>query len=221
MSCKGGIGMQRVVRPFIVYLVSAALLVTPTALAYAQTTMVKVAFIGIAFEDVSPDIQKKITDDLLALLREERLLSILTPEDVQERIGEERRAQLLAQLQKTSILDLALQLDVDYVFAGKLSNQSRDPQRTLLVGSVQRFDRATRASFSIDILRYANDLGEDFTKIKQELVVTILPSTSSALASALPLLIVGGIALIGVLALLLSTGKTSGEERTPNEPVTN
>lgn len=213
--------MQRVVRPFIVYLISTALLLTPTALSFAQTTVVKVAFIGIAFEDVSPDIQKKILNDLLALLQEERSLLTLTPEDVQERIGEERRAQLLAQLQKTSILDLAAQLDVDYVFAGKLSNQSRDPQRTLLVGSIQRFDRATRASFSIDILRYANDLGEDFKKIKQEFIATILPSTSSTLASALPVLIVGGIALIGILALLLSTGKTSGEERTPNEPVTN
>lgn len=213
--------MQRVVCPFIVYLVSLAMLVTPTALAFAQTTVVKVAFIGIAFEEVNPDLQKKITDDLLALLREERSLLTLTPEDVQERIGEERKAQLLAQLQKNDILDLAAQLEVDYVFAGKLSNQSRDPQRTLLVGSIQRFDRATRASFSIDILRYANDLGEDFKKIKQEFIVTILPATSSSLADVLPILLVGGIALVGILALLLSTGKTSGEERTPSEPVTN
>lgn len=213
--------MQRVVCPFIVYLVSLAMLVTPTALACAQTTVVKVAFIGIAFEEVNPDLQKKITDDLLALLREERSLLTLTPEDVQERIGEERKAQLLAQLQKNDILDLAAQLEVDYVFAGKLSNQSRDPQRTLLVGSLQRFDRATRASFSIDILRYANDLGEDFKKIKQEFIITILPSSSRSLADVLPILLVGGIALVGILALLLSTGKTSGEERTPSEPVTN
>jgi hypothetical protein len=213
--------MRCIVRPVVVYLVCVALLVSPTASAFAQTSVVKVAFLGIAFEDVSPEIQKKVSDDLLSLLREERSLLTLTPDEIRERIGEERRAQLVAQMQRSSMLDLAAQLDVDYIFAGRLSNQSKDPNRTLLVGSIQRFDRATRATFSYDILRYAHDLGEDLKKIKHELVVTILPSTSSSLADALPLLIVGGIALLGILALLLSTGKTSGEERTPNEPVTN
>jgi hypothetical protein len=215
--------MGRVVQPATVYLLCATLVLTQSASAFLSTSSapVKVAFVGVAFEDVNADLRKKIVDDLLSLMREETTLQVLSPEEVVERIGEERQMKLLSQMQKNDLLDLAAQLEVDYVFAGTLSNQSRDPNRTLLIGSFQRFDRLTRNVFSLDILRYAQDLGEEYKKIKQEFILTILPPPSRGLLAQWPVLLIGGIALVGVIALLLSSGKTSGEERVPSEPITN
>lgn len=211
-------------QPTVVYMLVGALLVFNVAPGYAQTNpdVVRVAFLGVRFEDVKADVQAKLQTDLLWLMTAEKSLQVLSPEDVRDRIGEREVSALLQNLSKDSVLALSEKLEVDFIYAGELANQSRDQRRILLVGKFQRYDRSTRAVYEYEILKYYEDFSQELQMIKQQFVNTILPPPSSSFfAQNWPVLILGGIVLVGILAILLGPGKTTVEGNPPPEPIPN
>ncbi len=179
-----------------------------------QERLVSVAFLGIAFTETQPDVEATIISDLLAMMRLEQGLVVSPPSQLRELIGRERLEKLLSALKNEEMFALADELGVEYIFAGRLANKSDDPQRTLLVGDFKRFDRTTRQSFTIEIARYYHDFGEELRRIHREFVLSIVPSTQS-FWTRWPVLVIGGILVVGMVVLLLSPGKTTIEGQTP------
>jgi hypothetical protein len=175
---------------------------------------IRAAFLGIAFEATKPDVERTIVEELVAMMRIERALQVRTPSQLRETLGEERLAGLLARLNEREMLDLAAEMDVDYIFAGKLANRSPDPDRTLLVGEFNRFDRVVQKSYTMEIVRYFHDFGEEQRRIHKEFVATIIP-TEQSFWTRWPVLVVAAILVVGIVALLLSPGKTSVEGTIP------
>jgi len=217
--------MKCFVKPLVVYILCASLLLTHSAQAFLRedAPRVRVAFLGVKFDDVHPALQRKILADLLRLMEEKRELDVLAPPHVADLIGSERVERLVQGMHSDSLLAVGTELNADYVFTGVLANTSRDSSRIVLAGSVNRYDRATKKSYTLEILRLVKnpqefyEFREDLRKIDDEFILTILPKEGGS--SIVPMLIIGAIALVGIIALLLGTGKAGGQGDLPSDPV--
>jgi len=206
------------IKTFLVFVIIFSLNYAQLAPCFAgeKQKKVRVAFIGIKFDDMAPDLQERIFDRLMEILESKPGLQILKPEEVAGIIGAERMAPILAQPDSASLRALAGQLQVSHVFAGRLANQSREPQRALLVGELSRFDPASGLLHRFEVLKYYENFGVELVKFKQEFVETIATTQSSRKLSAV-WLVVGGVTLFGIGAMALSSIKagTEGEGAPP------
>lgn len=202
---------------FVVFLCASMNLMyaAPVAVRTEKPT-VKVAFIGIHFEGLEEKVREKIANDFLTMLQLESQLDVKTPSEVEQMLGTERATRLLHELPKDSLLRLGSVLGVDYVFAAKLANESKDSGRIIIVGSFNRYDCLTGASYSYSILRFYQDFREDMKVIKEQFVLTAVPRKESVFTKW-PFLVVAGLTLAGIFLLFFSKGKTTGEGQTPPE----
>jgi hypothetical protein len=176
----------------------------------------RVAFLGIRYTNLSPGEEEKITNDLLNLLQIEASLSVVTQAEAERVVGREVVESLITARSKAELAKVSSQLGVEHLFFGRIANQSKEASRTLLAGEYYRYDSVTDALFSVEILKYYDSFHEELMKIRREFVLTILPRQESILASW-PILLLFGITVVGLLALILSPGKTS-LEGTNNPP---
>lgn len=137
---------------------------------------IRVAFVGISFEKVDSWHQKRIVRRVTEMLGNERALQVMAPDKVGEEVGEEEVATFLASLDKESFAEIAERLKMDHIFAGKLINQTPDPNRLLLVGNMIRYDVHDNQMYRFEILKYYEGFGVEVLRIKQELVDTITPA---------------------------------------------
>jgi len=178
---------------------------------------VRVAFAGMKFEEFAPDIQEKILHRVNQVFVEDPSLQFVSPAEVRKTMGPEAVAELLDQQDQASFLAVAEKLDVEFVFAGALVNNSRDPNRILVDGEIVRFHRHTLGILRYEILTYYEDLGVELMKFKQGYVDTMSLSRSGKSGSQLwPLLIVGGVVAAGIIAWKVAGGSTAGDEEGPD-----
>jgi hypothetical protein len=179
-------------------------------LAEAKSKKVPVAFLGIKFDEVPPDLQKRLLERMMETIESNSSVRLIKPDDVARTIGAEKIAQMLAQPDTISMRGLAEQLQANYIIAGRIANRSQEPQRVLLVGELNRFDRATNMLHRFEVLKYYDNFGVELVKFKQEYVETMGPAKSSGKLSWI-WLVVGGITLLGIGAMALSSIKAGAE----------
>jgi hypothetical protein len=175
---------------------------------------VQVAFVGIRFEDVPADVQKRVLERVTNVLSSESALRVVSPREAQKKLGAEKIAAVLDKPDSNSFQNLAEELQVDYIFAGDLANRSRDPNRVLLVGELNRFDRATGILNKFELVKYYDNLGVEMVKFREQYVKTIVP-TISAKKTVWPWVILASVGVAGLIAMTLTTSKSGSEGEPP------
>jgi hypothetical protein len=179
-------------------------------LAESKSKKVPVAFLGVKFDGVTADLQKRLLERLTEIIESNPSVQLIKPDEVAKTIAAEKIAPILAQPDTTSMRSLAEQLQANYIIAGRLANRGDDPQRVLLVGELNRFDRATNMLHRFEVLKYYDNFGVELVKFKQEYVETMGPAKSSGKLSWV-WLVLGGVTLLGIGAMALSSIKAGAE----------
>jgi len=179
-------------------------------LAGTNSKKVLVAFLGIKFDDITPDLQKRLLERMMETIESNSSVQLIKPDDVARTIAAEKIAQMLAQPDTASMRGLAEQLQANYIIAGRIANRSQELQRVLLVGELNRFDRATNMLHRFEVLKYYDNFGVELVKFKQEYVETMGPARSSGKLSWV-WLVLGGVTLLGIGAMALSSLKAGAE----------
>ena len=195
---------------FVLFLIVAlnTTFVTPCR-ARTQESKVTVAFLGVHGEGLQEKVQDKILNDFLAMLQLEPSLEVLTPSELRKSIGDERVDRMLLDLPQDSLLNLCSLLTVDYLYAAKFRNQSKDSSKVILVGNFYRYDRLTGATYSYSVLKFYEDFPDELRTIKEQFVLTIIPRRQSIFTNW-PFLVIAAIAVVGIFILFFS--KTGGGE---------
>lgn len=177
---------------------------------------VTAAFAGIHFENLAPDVQGRILDRMLEILEGQPSLEVVKPTEVEETIGKSELAAYLQRADSASFAALAHRLDVDYLYAGRLSNNARESDRILLVGYLFRFDRSTGLFHRFEVLKYYDTFGVELIRFEKEYVKTIVAGTRK---HTWPWLVLAGVGVAGIIALTLASTKKSGESKPPPPPI--
>jgi hypothetical protein len=180
---------------------------------------VPVAFVGMKFDGLDSDTKERVYERIRETMTGESALHLIDPEEVQRRLGAEQVAAFFAQPDSAAFRRLAEQLQVRFVIAGHIANQSQDPKRTLLVGELKRFDAATNLLHRFEVLKYYENFGVEVLKFEEEYVKTMRPNQEGG-KSSWGWVVLAGIAVAGVIALTASFVKAGGEgEGGDGEPV--
>ncbi len=174
-----------------------------------RTPKTRAAFLGIYFENTPAYVQQWLTRRIDSMLAGETSIAYLPPDQVREKVSAEEIQQALQHPEKEAMLQLAERLQVDYLFAGNLANQSRNQDRVLLVGELYRLDRQAGLFNRFEVTRYREKMGEDLEKFQKEYVQTI--ATQVQKKTLWPWLVVAGVALAGVIAMSLTSSRFNAE----------
>jgi len=210
------------VKKILTFTLIFALNYAPLAPCFAgeKTPKVKVAFAGVKCDDMPEEVHANVQARVQELLEQEPAFDLLKPQEMEKKLGAEKLAAFLAQPDSAAFRALAADLQVDYVFAGSLANQSRD-QRVLLVGTLGRYDRAANILNKFDVLKYHDNFGVELLKFREEFVKTIVPAATGK-SKSLPFIVLGSITVVGIVALVLSSGREgsqgSGGAPPPDSP---
>ncbi len=175
-----------------------------------KSKKVKVAFAGIKFDGVPNDVRGRVLDRVQELLEQESSFDLIKPAEMEKTLGAEKLARFLAQPDSAAFRALAAELQTDYVFAGRMANQSREANRVLLVGELVRFDRAANILNRFEVLKYYDNFGVELLEFREEFVKTIVPAGSGG-SKKLPFIVLGGITVLGIVALVLSSGREGSQ----------
>ena len=96
---------------------------------------------------------------------------------------------------------IADELQADFIYAGTISNNAHEGERTLLVGELYRYDRASNLRHKFPILKYYDGFGVEVVKFRNQFVRTIIKNEGTRF-KLLPALVLGGIAIAGILAFI-------------------
>ncbi len=131
------------IKPGFIFLLIYALLFCQLFpdLARADESKPDVAFIGIRFKKVSPEIEKLVLNRISAILEQEDEIILTTPEGARKVFGQENINALLARQDPQSISAFAKHNQFDYVIYGTIINESSDSNQVFLSGEINRFDR--------------------------------------------------------------------------------
>jgi hypothetical protein len=146
---------------------------------------------------MTPDLQKRLLERLTEIIESNPGVQLIKPDEVAKTIGAEKIAPMLTQPDTASLRGLAEQLQAN-------------PQRVLLVGELNRFDRATNMLHRFEVLKYYDNFGVEMVKFKQEYVETMGAVKSSGKLSWV-WLVIGGVTLLGIGAMALSSIKAGAE----------
>jgi len=181
-----------------------------TAFAGGKSKKLVVAFVGIRFQGLSAEQQNKLLARVLEIVESESALQLIKPRDVLKSLGAEQVAAFLNEQDSSSYRAIANELQADHVFAGRIDGQVRDANRTLLVGELRRFDAGTNFLHTFEILKYEDNLGVEMVKFEEEYVKTLVQS-AEARSKIGPWLVLGGVTLVGLLAMTLAFTRAGGE----------
>ena len=208
----------RIIKTAIVFLLIFSVTFIQIVPSFADSKKVRVAFIGIQFEELPADIQKRILEKVTNLFTEESSLQLAKPTDIQAIFGREKVAEFLKQQDNTSFLNMVEELDVDYIFSGRISNNSRESGRILLVGELYRYDRVSNLRHKYEVLKYYENFGVELVKFKHEFVKTIVPYEGSG-RKIVPYLVLAGVILAGTAAFALVKMELIGSGDPGENPV--
>jgi hypothetical protein len=202
------------IKPSLVFIIIFALICAQLASGFAgdknKAGKVKVAFAGIKFDDVPDEARDRLAQRVQELLEKESSFQLAKPGELEKQLGKEKLADFWAQPESAAFRTLADELQTDYLFAGRLANQSREANRILLVGELVRFDRAAGILNKFEVLKYYDHIGVELLKFQEEFVKTIVPPNAGG-SKILPFIVLGGVTLAGIVALVLSTSKSGAE----------
>lgn len=170
---------------------------------------VRVAFAGIKFDEMPAEVRGRVLERVQELLEQESSFQLMKLPEVEKTLGAERLARFFAQPDSAAFRALAAELQADYVFAGRIANQSREANRVLLVGELDRFDYAANILNKFEVLKYYDSFGVELVKFREEFVRTIVPTNTGG--KSLPFIVLGGITVVGIVALVLSSGKQGSQ----------
>jgi hypothetical protein len=210
-------------KTILIYLLIFALNYAQLAPGFAgeKNKKVKVAFAGIKFDDVPAEVRDRVLERVQELLEQEASFQLMKPPEVEKILGAEPLANFFADSDSAAFRALANALQTDYVFAGRIANQSREADRVLLVGELDRFDHAANILNKFEVLKYYDNFGVELVKFREEFVKTIVPANTGG-SKSLPFIVLGSITVVGIVALVLSSGKEGsqgeGEISEPTRP---
>lgn len=171
---------------------------------------VKVAFLGIKFENMPDEFKKRLVERMKNLLDEEPSFEVINLNETKKILGEKKIADLLEQPNNGSYHNIAELLEVDYVFAGNIANHSRDDARVLLVGELTRYDRSTNLHHRFELLKYYDNVGVEFVKFNKEFIESVRPAEFKK-KTLWPWLVVAGVAVAGLISWSLVSSKSGSE----------
>ncbi len=182
----------------------------------------RVAFVGIYFEKTPESVQKQFRERIETLLRSENNLTILSREEIAEKLDSEQIQQALQSGKSEDYRLLAEKLDADHVYGGNLANQSRDDTRVLLVGELIRYDRDQGLLNRFELAKYYGQIGPELRTFKKEYIQTIVPKIQEK-KTLWPWLVLAGVMLAGLIAMSLTITKfgaegNPGDVETPEVP---
>lgn len=167
----------------------------------------RVAYLGFHFDGIDKDKQSRINAQVLSLLNKEEQLYILSEKEVESRLDTDLLSRIQEKSNQEDLNYAAEILNVEYVFAGNLQNQSNSEDITVLVGSLVRYDKATDQQYELNIESFYNRFIEDLARIDQQLVQTILPERKkSFFARHLPGILIAAATIVAAAILLGNTG---------------
>ncbi len=187
-------------------------------LAGANHKKVRVAFVGIKFEEMPKDVQERILERVREAIESQAGLQFIKPAEAEKALGPEKIAAFFNQPDSAAFRALIDGLQADFLIAGRIANQSRDPKRILLVGEISRFDRATNLFHKFEILKYYDNFGVELVKFKQEYVETMNPTATSGKQKWV-WLVLGGVTIAGIVAMTLSSIKAGAEGEGSPAPI--
>jgi len=206
------------VKTVIVLVLIGALCYAQIVPALAEAKKMRVAFAGIKFRDLPEEVEKRIFDRLLQELESSSAFELVKPEDVYAKVGRDKMTAFFDSLDAAAFASLADELQVDHIFAGELSNNSREPERVLLVGKLYRYDRDIDARHTFEVLKYYDNFGVEVIKFREEFIKTITSPEESSGNKLLPYLVLAGVAALGLATFALVKVDAGGEGGTTPRP---
>jgi hypothetical protein len=184
----------------------------------SKNKKIPVAFIGIKYENVSPDIQDVISWRMAAIIETQKTLIVTKPDAARIVHGRSKIAELLEKQDVPSFLTIAEKLGFDHVFAGRLTNQSEDADQTFLVGELNRFDLATQEIHTYKINHDYERFGNELVNFKEQYVEHLV-TTDKGRGMRWSLLFAGGIVIVAALTIRLALGSV-GDTNEGGDPGT-
>ncbi len=164
-----------------------------------QDARVRAAYLGTRYVDTDPVFKKRLDARMQGLFDELQQVTLIQPTAVEGTLGKEALNAFLAQPDKQTARQIAEQLDVAYLFWGRMHQQQTDSERILIVGELDRYDRETDVLHRVDVVKYYDVIGVEFLSFKQQYVQTIQPQIVGK--KVLWPWVVAGFALLTVLTL--------------------
>lgn len=216
--------MQRM-NSVISYVLSSCLLflqIFPAYTALRVQEPVRVVYLGLYFDGITPEKQAEIDGNIFFLLDSEPGLFTISAETIDNRLDEEIRNRIKMNPQNEDLREAAGLLDADHIFTGVLENQSRDEEYIALVGNLIRYDSAADQLYSLQIQSFYEDFDRELGRLHTQLIQTILPEEKkSFFRRYLPGILIVAATAVAVAILLSGTdGQSTGQGPGPTPPVT-
>lgn len=170
------------------------------SLAVANEKKSRVALVGMKFEKVPEDVQNILLWRMTAILESHESLILTKPDAVRIAYGPEKLAELLEKQGAESFGAFAQKYQFDYVFCGRLTNQSDDKNQVWLVGDLVRYDTATGLINDYEIDALYEKFGNNLVKFREQYVTSIVSTQDSGL-NPWPIILVGGLVVAGAIAI--------------------
>lgn len=180
---------------------------------------VRVALLGIAFENIPEAEQQEILNRLSAVIDVHEKIEFIAPEDLQDdaisNIDFKQWSQNPEESRQAEIADL---LNVDHLYWGWLENPRGEDREILLDGSLHRFDLHSERSYSMSILGELSTYDETLERFQHHMVETVIPQVEEAEErEGWPIYAVAAFALGGIVAIAISMYQGgSGSVESPN-----
>ncbi len=189
--------------------------------ALADGNKIKVAFVGLDFENLPKGVADRILQRVEDLLKAQSSFQVKDWKSVEEALGAEAVAKILKHPDQSTFSELANELQVDYIYGGNISNTAREGEKILLVGELYRYDRASNLRHKFEVLKYYDNFGVELLKFRQEFVKTVVSEAKTG-PKILPILVLGGVVLAGILSFAFITAKGGaggGGSEDPDPPI--
>ncbi len=180
-----------------------------------DTAKVNVAFLGVHYDNVPKDVEKRFQARLVGLLKDESSFNLSMTGKALESLDQDQVNSLLLEANTENCKLVADQLHVDYLYFGNISDRSKNEGRVLLVGELNRYDRKTNLLHRFEIAKYHDVIGVEFLRFEKEYIDTIIPELQNK-KTTWPWIVVAGVGVAGLIALTLSTSRLGGDSNGEN-----
>ncbi len=204
--------MQKIrFRTFIVASLIYALIFVQVfpSLAGAGETKKKIALIGIKFDNVPQETEDIISWRMEAILDKENSFFLTKPNEANIAYGRNKIAELLNKQEVELFQQFAERFGFEYVFSGKLTNQSPDSGQVFLVGELSRFDLATSKINRYNIRTEYKKFGNELVSFKDQYVESLIQGNESG-RNPWSFVVAGGLVVATILSLRLAFGNAAG-----------